>query len=555
MNHRRCALLIGLILLLLLICAMPSAMAADLDEEFQLVCDDAVLAPSMKNNRYHLFVPGTWAENQNITLQASRTIWINGEPFENGDAVPAITAGDMWTVCIGKKNYQPKTVQLHIGSNLPALFIDTESGSLSAIHADKEVKEPAVYLLFQPDEETQSGSLEYIKGRGNTTFDHPKKPYQIKLNKKQELLGMDAAKKWVLLADYWDISLLRNRITLDLAKAVGMQYSLDSTHVDLYLNGKYRGLYLLTEKIEIGENSVDIRDLQKETEKVNTQPLEDYPVKQLRKKDGDDTGDFVALRGYTGMTNPSDITGGYLLESDKLHRFYEDTYAGFITGKSMAVAVKEPENASMEMVLYIGEMVNAFHRAILTKDGVDPETGKRWDELFDKESLAQKYLIEEFSENYDAMVGSQFFYKDADSVSDKIFAGPCWDYDLTYGNAQHKPNRLYLRAFEDGHEEYWYNHLHNFSDFEDLVAEMWRSVYSPLANALAGNAESPYIRSVAEYGEEIRDSAEMNFVLWTIKSIEGRHKETGYNFESAVEMLQEYVGRRTAWLDQSFSAE
>jgi len=555
MNKRLWAPFVCVILLLLLVCAMPSAMAADLDEAFQLECDGAVLAPSLKNNRYHLFIPGTWSEKQEITVKADQTIWINGEAFENGDRAPAITAGDTWTVCIGKKNYQPKAVQLHTGSALPALFIYTESGSLSAIHADKEVKEPAVYLLFEPEQRTQSGQLEYIKGRGNTTFEHPKKPYQIKFPKKKSLMGMDEAKKWVLLADYWDISLLRNRITLDLAKAVGMRYALDCTHVDLYLNGKYRGLYLLTEKIEIGENSVDIRDLQKETEKVNMLPLEEYPVKQLKAKDGDDTGDFVALRGHTGMNNPLDITGGYLLETDKLHRFYEDTYTGFITGNSMAVAVKEPENASMEMVSYIGNMVNAFHRAILTKDGVDPETGKRWDELFDKESLAQKYLIEEFSENYDAMVGSQFFYKDADSVSDKIYAGPCWDYDLTYGNAQHKPNRLYLRIFEQGHDEYWYNHLHHFRDFEDLVAEMWRSVYSPLANALAGKTESPYIRSVAEYGEEIRESAEMNFVLWTIKSIEGRHKETGYNFESAVQMLQDYVGRRAAWLDQSFAAE
>lgn len=554
MNRCIRLLMTAMLLTILFVFAAP-AMAADFNEDFQVECDGAILAPSLKNNRYHLFIPGTWLEGQTIRIKSEKTIWINGEAYENGDALPSFVSGDTWRVSIGKKNYQTKNVQLHTGSKLPALFIYTESDSLSAIHKDKEVKEPAVYLLFQPEKRTESGQLEYIKGRGNTTFAHPKKPYQIKFLQKKALCGMTEAKKWVLLADYWDISLLRNRITLDLAKAVGMRYALDCMHVDLYLNGGYRGLYLLTEKLEIGGHSVDINDLQKDAEKVNAQPLEEYPVEELRKKNGDDTGDYIALRGATGMNNPKDITGGYLLETDKLHRFYEDTYMGFITGDSMAVAVKEPENASMEMVLYIGDMVNAFHRAILTKDGVDPQTGKRWDELFDKESLAQKYLIEEFSENYDAMVGSQFFYKDSDSVSTKIFAGPCWDYDLTYGNAQHKPNRLYLRAFEEGHEEYWYNHLHNFPDFEALVAEMWRSVYSPLANALSGNAESPLIRSVSEYGAEIKDSAEMNFVLWTIKSIEGRHKETGYNFDSAVTFLQDYAGRRTQWLDQSFGAE
>ena len=540
---------------LLLMLGIASACAADLDEVFHLHCEGVEMAPSFKNNRYHLFLPGTWMDGREITMRSEKAIWINGDEYQSGDPLPAFENGDTWTICIGKRNYQPSTVQLHIGSDLPALFIRTASGSLAAIHADKEKKELADYALFDPDEETESGALEYIKGRGNTTFAHPKKPYQIKFTEKKALCGMDEAKKWVLLADYWDISLLRNRITLDLAEAAGMRYTPDCTHVDLYLNGKYRGLYLLTEKIEIGEHSVDIRDLQKATEKMNLQVLSSYPVEQLEKKKGDDTGEFLALRGYTGVKNPSDITGGYLLETDKLHRFYEDTYSGFITGKSMAVAVKEPENATMEMVLYVGEIVNAFHRAILTEDGVDPQTGKRWDDLFDKESLAQKYLIEEYSENYDAMLGSQYFYKEPDSVSDKIFSGPCWDYDLTYGNAQHTPNRLYLRAFEDGHEEYWYNHLHLFEDFEVLVQSMWRDTFSPLANALAGNTESPAIRSVTEYGEEIRHLAEMNFVLWTIKSIEGRHKETGHNFQSAIDMLEEYAGRRAAWLDQSFAPE
>lgn len=555
MNNRRRAWMLTVILFLCLICIVPSAMAADLDEEFHLVCDGAELAPNYKNNRYHLFFPGTWMDGRDIAIKAEKTIFINGEPYENGDLIPPFAAGDAWTVSVGKKNYHTQTVQLHTGSELPALFLYTQSGSLSAIHADKEVKEPSAYFLFEPGKESEHGALEYLKARGNTTFEHPKKPYQIKFPQKKALCGMDEAKKWVLLADYWDISLLRNRITLDLAKAVGMRYSLDCTHVDLYINCKYRGLYLLTEKIEIGENSVDIRDLQKATEKMNLKNLDTFESVLLEKKKRQDTGDFVALRGYVGIKNPSDITGGYILETDKLHRFYQDTYSGFVTGNSMAVAVKEPENATMEMVLYVGEMVNAFHRAILTKDGVDPQTGKRWDELFDKESLAQKYLIEEFTENFDAMVGSQYFYKEADSVSDKIFAGPCWDYDLTFGNAQHKPNRLYLRGFEQGHDEYWYNHLHNFDDFEVLVAQMWRDVFSPLANALAGKTQDPRIRSVAEYGEEIRQSAEMNFVLWTIKSIEGRHKGTGHNFSSAVVFLQDYAGRRAAWLDQSFALE
>lgn len=555
MNRCIRLLLSGLLLLMLLIGAVSCALAADLDEEFQLTRDGAVLVPVMKNNRYHLFVPGTWVDGQPIALKATSAIWIGGEEYQNGDPLPAFAEGDTWTVSVGRKNYQAKNVQLHIGSPLPALFINTESGSTSAIHNDKTVKEPADYLLFEPEKAAQSGRLEYIKGRGNTTFDHPKKPYQIKFPKKKSMLGMGTAKKWVLLADYWDISLLRNRITLDLAKAAGMRYTPASAHVDLYLNGRYRGLYLMTEKIEVSQNSVSIRDLQKELEEINASPLETYKVKELRKKNGDKTDGFTALRGALGMANPEDITGGYLLETDKTHRFYSDTYAGFITKDGMAVAVKEPENASMEMVQYIGGMVNAFHRSLLTRDGVDPQTGKRWDDLFDKESLAQKYLIEEFSENFDAMTGSQFFYKDADYISDKIFAGPSWDYDLTYGNAQHQPNRLYLRIFAQKHDEYWYNHLHKFDDFEELLAQTWRDTFSPLANALAGNTQHPSIRSVAEYGEEIRASAEMNFVLWSIKNIEGRHKGTGYDFSSAVEFLQEYVGKRAAWLDNAFSAE
>ena len=118
------------------------------------------------------------------------------------------------------------------------MFIETESGSLEAIHADKSHKEKGTIAVFEDGELTVDAKLSSIKGRGNSTWGLPKKPYNIKFEKKTDLFGMGKAKKWSLLASFYDPSFLRNTFIFDLADEIGLFYSSKSKHVDLYINGE-----------------------------------------------------------------------------------------------------------------------------------------------------------------------------------------------------------------------------------------------------------------------------------------------------------------------------
>ena len=556
MKKRACAASLrwgfACVLLVCVLAALGSGLAAENQDDFCLCYGGEQLYISKRSDHYYLFVPGSWAGDA-ITVGTENGVLIDGVAYQHQDAAPPLEDGARWSIRMGGDEAVTRKVIIRVGSPLPALFLHTESGSLAFVHKDKENREPGQYCLFTPEQEPLTGGLEYMRMRGNTTLKQPKKPYMIKLDQKQSLLGMNRAKKWVLLADHLDVSLLRNRITLDLVRAAGVRYAVDCRHVDLYINGEYRGLYLLCEKIEISDQSVAITDQQDAYEVLNPGEVTDHSMQLFSKKNGDEVGGFSVYRAYTGMNNPADITGGYLLECDKKHRFYEDKYVGFITGNGTTVEVKEPECASVEMVTYIGEQMNAFHRAILTNDGVDPVTGAAWDELMDAESLAHKYLIEEFTLNFDAMDGSQYFYKDVDAVSTKIYAGPAWDYDLTFGNVRHNPLRMYLRSMEDGHREFWYPHLHRFDSFEQLLGQLWRDTYSPLIRSLLEPTEGSPLRPITAYAEEISASAAMNTLRWGKGTVKGRDSAIGNSFSSGVDYLLYYVETRLKYIDKHFA--
>ena len=169
-------------------------------------------------------------------------------------------------------------------------FLTTASGSLTYLHATKHNKETGTIHLFD-----ESGALllnddlEHIKGRGNSTFVQPKRPYQIKFSSRVSLFGMPKAKKWVLLANHKDKALVRNSILFEAARRLGEKYPNDDQFVDLYVNSQYMGTYEVCQKVEVDRNRIDIRDLQEATEALNDQPLDSYPrfgSSQARKASG-----------------------------------------------------------------------------------------------------------------------------------------------------------------------------------------------------------------------------------------------------------------------------
>lgn len=142
--------------------------------------------------------------------------------------------------------------------------VTLENGvELSEINnGSKEIKYACHITLVDESGNVEDYSDCEMKGRGNYTWNNSemvKKPYQIKFSSKVDVFGLGSAKKWVLLANYADGTLMKNKLVLDLADKIGMPYSSDSEWVDLYVNGEYAGNYLLCEKVEVGKNRVNLK--------------------------------------------------------------------------------------------------------------------------------------------------------------------------------------------------------------------------------------------------------------------------------------------------------
>lgn len=175
-----------------------------------------------------------------------------------------------------------------------------------------------------------------MKGRGNNSFRYSKKPYQIKLGEKVSLSGMSKGKTWVLLANWVDVSLLRNQIVLDMSREIGLKHAAGCVQADVWINGIYNGLYLITEKIQIGGSRIDIINLEKATEKVNGEPFS--PGQIITEK----SASFPLLRSYPAVKDPEDITGGYILTIEKKHRMKDYVLAGFRTKEELSIRIKNP---------------------------------------------------------------------------------------------------------------------------------------------------------------------------------------------------------------------
>ena len=239
---------------------------------------------------------------------------------------------------------------------------------------------------------------------------------------------MDAAKKWVFISNASDASLLRNALTRNLANHLGLAQSVEGVFVDLYLNGEYMGNYYVTEKVEVRENRLPITDLEEATEIVNdNEDLDSY-----------ETAWTDTTKAKLIPNDPEDITGGYLIERDFDNRFLEEVELNnsyFITEAKESFIVRAPEYASENQIAYINDYIQSVENAILSSDGIDEGSGKSYQDLIDIDSFARKYLLEEVAANYDGGVASSYFYKDRDCVSEKLYAGPIWDYDVTWGNS------------------------------------------------------------------------------------------------------------------------
>ena len=303
-------------------------------------------------------------------------------------------------------------------TNLPHLYINTFNGA-SITSKDVYVFCKLVYV-DENDVVTQYDSVS-IRGRGNSTWGLSKKPYKIKFKEKLRFLGKDYAnaKNWTILANAGDKTLIRNALTSELAKWMGMSFAPAAKFVDFTLNGVYQGNYQISDQVDVKNKRVNIVE-------------QDYP-----------------------LTANSNITGGYLLEVDG---FKDGNW--FSSSKSVAIRIHYPDEDEIVATQnnYIRNYVNSFEKILFSSDYNDPVKGYR--QFVDSVSMANLYLVTEITANIDGF-WSMYFYK---NQNDSLFYfGPPWDYDIAYNNDYRiQPTQSKLMVDEGyGDAKTWFKQMWN----------------------------------------------------------------------------------------------
>ena len=347
-----------------------------------------------------------------------------------------------------------------------------------------------------------------IKGRGNSTWNFDYKPYKIKFEQKQNLFGYGEAKDWVLLANYGDISLIRNYIAYQTACNMSeLSVSPDSQLVEVYVNGLYQGVYLLCEQVEANEHRVELN----ETYVEGAEDVLDV-----------DTGYLIEMDEWVAKEKD----GVYVVVNDNL-------VSTSLSDGKREYAIKFPDSDQITDA-HLAFIKDYLERAIKAAEGDDYSLVT---ELIDVKSFAQMYLVAEIFKCPDVDYSSFYMYKDAGG---KLTAGPVWDYDMAFANVAHKEAECrrydYLWAKEANP---WFNSLLNHEEFVSLVK-----------NELKENEEvfNSTIESCYTYAYEHRASME--------KCFEDRKTVTTFFTPSALSKLatwQEHMDQVKSFYENSMS--
>lgn len=432
-------------------------------------------------------------------------------------------------------------------SKLPVVYIDTNN--VPIVDKKNYVKGS---MVIQGNDRYHSGNstlynggLE-IRGRGNSSWDAPKKPYRLKLSSKADIFGMGASKHWTLLANYYDTSLSRNELSYDFSGELGLVY-MDSENVILIMNGTYQGVYQLCEHIRIDKTRIDITDWEKIAEDTaetimeaealdEAGDLEDYLVENMSWITAGRfnwNGKTYFLEDYE--IELPDIDGGYLLELDK----NMDEVSCFYSGKSQPLMFKSPEyvKTNSEMMNYVKNYVNAFEKASASADGYTTYQGSEvhYTELYDMEALAQYFLVTELFFNTDGMKKSTYMYKDN---GEPMKMGPIWDMDWCAGNPyeQASPYDRWQTLFYDDEmvRDQWYRAIIKDPYFAYKVKDYYDSYHESIEDFVA---EGGKIDANIDY---LKEAGKKNDEKWNAKN-------TG--FLENTNKLKVWMNKRIEWLD------
>ncbi len=465
----------------------------------------------------YAFLP---SDTENITLLTE-----DGYSFTAGElnsgvkyAIADVEADTKHECLIRKngKNVIETKITFIQSDNIPSLFIETESGSMDYIHAEKGNKEKGSYSVISPDkDENASGNLVEFAGRGNTSWTGcDKKGYKLVMDEACSLLGLDASYTYLLVANA-RCNYLSNTVAFWISEQMGIKYVPECKHVDLYLNGEYAGNYILCEQIRVSKDSIDIADLNATNLDLN--PGQD--VKELVKYQSSDG----TSKGVLWQNEPEDVTGGYFLERD-VPEYYSDEVSGFVLSSGDHYVIKGPKYAGQKEVEYISDYMQQTYDAVSSDTGYNPDTGIYYAEYLDIDSFALKYVLEEFLNFNDAGRSSAYYYKDKGG---KLYAGPGWDFEGAFIGRYDYITELNSTSYSTD----MYERLLKHSDFREAVISKYRDLLLPALDTLLKS-------EMAEMQALIAKSAEMDEIRWNRES-----------FSQSSSDIKEWIEKRISFLN------
>ena len=403
------------------------------------------------------------------------------------------TATHLFTAPTASADFAPRRV------NLPVLKITTDNGA--------PIVSREVYLNGQMTLESNvSGAAAVIgglqiRGRGNSTWDlSPKKPYRLKLTDKQSLLGMPSSRDWVLLANYADKTLMRNSLAMQLGTAMGMAWTPRSAFVEVWLNDKYVGVYLLMENIKIAKDRVNIDEL----------------------ADDDVTPDV--------------ISGGYLLEVD----FRQDGHTMFSAVDQLPIVFQDPEEPAPEQEAYIQGYIGEFESVLHSNAFADPATG--YAAYLDRDSFVRWFIVNEIFRNVDAnMWSSCWMYKPRGG---KLYMGPLWDFDISAGNINY--NDAFKTAGWWIRDAPWISRLFEDPAFAARARTIWNEIKADQLPAM--------FASIDDNAALLQQAQLNNFERWpTLEIYVWPNYGIPGSYAGEVDYLKTWLTARVAWMDAQFN--
>ncbi len=457
------------------------------------------------------------------------TVLVDGRPVVSGQT--AISFADDFDLVVRAENGDENICRVsfncpQINTELPVVRVHIPLPGITS----KKIYTKTKFDIYRPSSDEGRWSAAdaeiEIRGRGNSTWGLPKKPYRIKFPEKFSPIGLNhaKAKSWVLLAHDMDKSLLRNHIAFELSRILfnsaegyhdkaALMFTPCSQMVNVYSGDSYYGVYQMSDQMEVAKGRINLDKL-------------------------------VAADG----SDPNKISGGHLIETNIHHD--EGYPVSFTSSRGIYMDHKYPKDDNMDIsqYKYMEDFIRKAEAVLYSSNFTDPTVG--WRKLFDEKTLADYIIVKEFAGDMDGYT-STYFYKRRGV--DKIFFGPIWDLDKGWNNDRRTPHGdtltqlmifggFYMPPYINPD---WFHRFWQDAEFRKFVGARWAAKKDELkAKVLSELEQKP---------QQMRKAIEANFSVWPFYyQYSGEANMPAKTYELEIERMKQFTEQRANLLDRKF---